>query len=127
MKRTMIMHKAKLDGCLREWTGRPTLLITVIYVGQCLGIFGARLKHVLTVPGTFLSKTFFVEIARCHLGGFGRSLKEILPTSHSELPIQLTDLRNNQKSLKPNFIETIQNTNKIIHLYTIIYIPFNCI
>ena len=30
--------------------------------------------------------------------GFGRNLGEILPTSLPELPIQLRDLRNNQKS-----------------------------
>ena len=32
---------------------------------------------------------------------------EILPTSLAELPIQLRDLRNNQKPTKTNFLETI--------------------
>ena len=35
--------------------------------------------------------------------GFGRDLGAILPTSLPELPIQLRDLRNNQKSSKTNF------------------------
>ena len=42
----------------------------------------------------------FVEIIRCHLGGFGRSLQEIRPASVPELPIQLRHLRNNQIFLK---------------------------
>ena len=36
--------------------------------------------------------------------GFGRNLVEILPTSLTELPTQLSDLRSNQKSLKIVFI-----------------------
>ena len=36
--------------------------------------------------------------------GFGQNLGEILPTSLPELPIQLRDLRNNQKSLKNQFV-----------------------
>ena len=35
--------------------------------------------------------------------GFGRNLGKILPASLPELPIQLRDLRSNQKSLKTNF------------------------
>ena len=42
--------------------------------------------------------------ARCHQGGFGRNLGEILPTSFPELPLQLRDLRNNQISLKVYYI-----------------------
>ena len=51
----------------------------------------------------------FLEITRHHLGGFGRYLGKILPTSHPELPLQLRDLRNNQNSLKCHFLETIRN------------------
>ncbi len=40
---------------------------------------------------------FFERMGRGCLG-FGRNLGEILPTSLPELPIQLRDLRNNQKS-----------------------------
>ena len=36
--------------------------------------------------------------------GFGRNLGEIIPTSLPELPIQLRDLGNNQKSLKTHFL-----------------------
>ena len=47
--------------------------------------------------------------------GFGRSLGEILPSTLSELPKQLRDLRNNQKSLKPYFScsKTTPNTPSI--------------
>ena len=48
------------------------------------------------------------EISRCHYGGFGRNLGEIIPTSLTELPIQLKDLRNDQKSFKTNFLEAIK-------------------
>ena len=51
----------------------------------------------------------FWEIARCHLGRFGRNFWRILPTSLPEFPMQLTDLRNNQKSWKTNFSFSIQN------------------
>ena len=41
--------------------------------------------------------------------GCGRNLGEILPTSLLGLPIQLRDLRNNQKSKNNNFIFSYQN------------------
>ena len=52
--------------------------------------------------------------------GFGLDLEEILPTSLPELPIQLRDLRNNQKSSKLNFSCSIQIKKNVVFLY----IPF---
>ena len=51
----------------------------------------------------------FLEIARCHLDGFGRNLGEPLPTNLPELPIELRDLRNNQQSSKNNISFSIKN------------------
>ena len=42
--------------------------------------------------------SLFFLITRHHELGFGRNLAGMLPTSLPELPIQLRDLRNNQKS-----------------------------
>ena len=50
--------------------------------------------------------------------GFGQNLGGILPTSLPELPIQLRDLRNNQKSLKTNFVIFYNNsTTSIVFPY----------
>ena len=45
------------------------------------------------------------KITRCHSGGFGGNLGEILPASLPEIPIQLRDLRNNKNMLKPYFLD----------------------
>ena len=52
----------------------------------------------------------------CHSGGFGRNLEEILPTSLTELPIQLRDLRNNLKSAKAFFIVSIHNKQQSMYI-----------
>ena len=67
----------------------------------------------LQVPGNqsggyiisrFLVMIFgFVVITRHHELGLRQNIADILPTSLPELPIQLRDIRNNQKSLNVNF------------------------
>ena len=47
--------------------------------------------------------------------GFGRNFGETLRTSLPELPMQLRDLRNNQKFSKTNIVFSIKNT-KVIFL-----------
>ena len=54
-----------------------------------------------------------LEITRCHLGGFGWNLGENLPTSLPELPVQLRDLRHNQKCLKTYFCMSLTKNKNL--------------
>ena len=75
-----------------------------------------HIKHTLTIIWLLVVLTFLIKFMSCErMGrgclGFGRILDVFFPTSFPELPVQLRDLRNNQKSLKTNFLISITNPN----------------
>ena len=59
------------------------------------------LKGLITPP---VNKVMYFERMGRGCLGFGRNLVGILPTSLPELPVQLRDLRNNQKFSNTNFV-----------------------
>ena len=86
-------------------------------VSRCFYMFKTNFEAIKHHLKAFES----LMITRCHLGGFGRNLEEIIPTILPELPTQLRDLRTNKTCLRVYCFETITNKKTIHYIHTHIY------